>query len=46
MEDAGNGRVRLLNRHSGLYLTAGSAQGDQLVQRPYDGADHQMFTVS
>ncbi|MDG5805245.1 glycoside hydrolase family 97 catalytic domain-containing protein [Streptomyces ossamyceticus] len=45
-EDAGNGRVRLLNRHSGLYLTAGNAQGDQLEQRPYDGGDHQMFTVS
>ncbi|MEU2913399.1 hypothetical protein ACWCQ0_36545 [Streptomyces massasporeus] len=29
-----------------MYLTAGSAQGDQLEQRPYDGADHQMFTVS
>ncbi|MFF7788365.1 glycoside hydrolase family 97 catalytic domain-containing protein [Streptomyces sp. NPDC007991] len=45
-EDAGNGRIRLLNRHSGLYLTAGSAQGDQLEQRPFDGADHQLFTVS
>ncbi|MEV4861827.1 glycoside hydrolase family 97 catalytic domain-containing protein [Streptomyces ossamyceticus] len=45
-EDAGNGRVRLLNRHSGLYLTAGDAQGDQLEQRPFDGGDHQMFTVS
>ena len=45
-EDAGNGRIRLLNRHSGLYLTAGNAQGDQLEQRPFDGADHQMFTVS
>ncbi|MDQ0688959.1 hypothetical protein QFZ56_007922 [Streptomyces achromogenes] len=37
------GRV---NRHSGLHLTAGNAQGDQLEQRPFDGADHQMFTVS
>ncbi|MEU9064356.1 glycoside hydrolase family 97 catalytic domain-containing protein [Streptomyces sp. NPDC048430] len=45
-EDAGNGRVRLLNQHSGLYLTAGNAQSDQLEQRPFDGADHQMFTVS
>ncbi|MYS88679.1 MULTISPECIES: glycoside hydrolase family 97 catalytic domain-containing protein [Streptomyces] len=45
-EDAGNGRIRLLNRHSGLYLTAGAAQGDRLEQRPYDGADHQLFTVS
>ncbi|WP_406390239.1 glycoside hydrolase family 97 catalytic domain-containing protein [Streptomyces sp. NBC_00882] len=45
-EDAGNGRIRLLNRHSGLYLTAGNAQGDQLEQRPFDGADHQLFTVS
>ena len=44
-EDAGNGRIRLLNRHSGLYLTAGSAQGDRLEQRPY-GAGHQTFTVS
>ncbi|MDQ0753921.1 hypothetical protein QF034_008152 [Streptomyces africanus] len=45
-EDAGNGRIRLVNRHSGLYLTAGNAQGDQLEQRPFDGADHQLFTVS
>ncbi|MDF3145183.1 RICIN domain-containing protein, partial [Streptomyces sp. T21Q-yed] len=45
-EDAGNGRIRLLNRHSGFYLTAGNAQGDQLEQRPFDGADHQLFTVS
>lgn len=43
-EDAGNGRIRLLNRHSGL--SAGGAQGDQLEQRPFDGAGHQMFTVS
>ncbi|MER5373421.1 hypothetical protein [Streptomyces sp. NPDC002553] len=45
-EDAGNGRVRLLNRHRGLYFSAGSAQGDPLEQRPFDGAGHKMFTVS
>ncbi|MEU1106223.1 RICIN domain-containing protein [Streptomyces tibetensis] len=37
-EGAGNGRVRLLNRHSGLYLTAGSAQGDRLEPRLYQAS--------
>ncbi|CCK26925.1 hypothetical protein BN159_2546 [Streptomyces davaonensis JCM 4913] len=44
-EDAGAGRIRLVNRHSGLYLTAGRAQGDQFEQRPFDGGAHQEFTV-
>ncbi|MFB8240594.1 RICIN domain-containing protein [Kitasatospora purpeofusca] len=47
LEDAGNGRVRITNRHSGLYLTAGAAQGDQFQQRPYQaGGDRQTFTLS
>jgi hypothetical protein len=33
VEDAGNGRIRLANRHSGLYLTAGDVQGVQSEQR-------------
>ncbi|MFD4907018.1 RICIN domain-containing protein [Kitasatospora purpeofusca] len=47
LEDAGNGRARIANRYSGLYLTAGAVQGDQFQQRPYDtGGDRQTFTVS
>ncbi|MGV9271145.1 RICIN domain-containing protein [Kitasatospora sp. NPDC003701] len=44
-EDAGNGRVRLVNRHSGLYLTAGTAEITQFEQRPYDGSDLQTFSI-
>jgi hypothetical protein len=46
LEDAGEGRIRLANRFSGLYLTAGDAEGTQCEQRPYDGGDHQTFTIS
>ncbi|MFE2726139.1 RICIN domain-containing protein [Kitasatospora sp. NPDC059327] len=45
LEDAGGGRVRVVNRHSGLYLTAGAAEVTQFEQRPYDGGDLQVFTV-
>ncbi|MGW0864889.1 glycoside hydrolase family 97 catalytic domain-containing protein [Streptomyces sp. NPDC002611] len=45
-EDAGRGRVRFVNRYSGLYLTSGSTRGDQFTQRPFDGSDRQMFTLS
>jgi hypothetical protein len=46
VEDAGDGRIRLANRHSGLYLTVGGAQGSQSEQRPYDGTERQLFTIS
>lgn len=46
LEDAGNDRVRLINRYSGLYLTAGATQGSQFEQRPYDGGNSQTFTIS
>jgi hypothetical protein len=46
VEDTGNGRIRLANHHSGLYLTAGDTQGAQSEQRPYDGTDRQLFTIS
>ncbi|MFD5918068.1 RICIN domain-containing protein [Kitasatospora sp. NPDC058201] len=44
-EDAGNGRVRVVNRLSGLYLTAGATQGSQFEQRPYDGSGLQTFVL-
>ncbi|MGY0466068.1 glycoside hydrolase family 97 catalytic domain-containing protein [Kitasatospora sp. cg17-2] len=44
-EDAGNGRIRLANRYSGLYLTAPGAVGGQFEQRPLDGSGAQLFTV-
>jgi alpha-glucosidase len=46
VEDAGEGRIRLANRFSGLYLTAGDVEGAPCEQRPYDGGDHQTFTIS
>ncbi|WP_406447832.1 RICIN domain-containing protein [Streptomyces sp. NBC_00876] len=46
LEDAGNGRVRIANRYSGLYLTAGATQGSQFEQRPMDGGNSQTFTIS
>ncbi|MFT7839818.1 glycoside hydrolase family 97 catalytic domain-containing protein [Saccharothrix sp. BKS2] len=46
LEDAGNGRYRLANRFSGLYLTAPPAQGGQLEQRPHDGGGRQAFTIA
>ncbi|WP_234440473.1 glycoside hydrolase family 97 protein [Streptomyces rimosus] len=46
VEDAGSSRVRLVNRFSGLYLTAGGAQGDQFEQRPLDGSERQEFSIS
>ncbi|MFB7673346.1 glycoside hydrolase family 97 catalytic domain-containing protein [Kitasatospora purpeofusca] len=44
-EDAGNGRIRLGNRYSGLYLTASGTAGGQFEQRPLDGSGAQLFTV-
>ncbi|MFD5083400.1 RICIN domain-containing protein [Kitasatospora sp. NPDC058406] len=44
-EDAGNGRVRLANRHSGLYLTAGATETAQFEQHPYHGNDLQVFVI-
>ncbi|MEU4746589.1 RICIN domain-containing protein, partial [Actinosynnema sp. NPDC023658] len=46
LEDAGNGRYRLANRFSGLYLTMPSAQGAQVEQRAYDGSGRQAFTIA
>ncbi|MDD9375963.1 glycoside hydrolase family 97 catalytic domain-containing protein [Streptomyces sp. ZAF1911] len=46
LEDAGNGQIRILNRYSGLYLTAGASTGTQFDQRPYNGTANQKFTVS
>ncbi|MCX5208323.1 beta-galactosidase [Kitasatospora sp. NBC_00240] len=46
LEDAGNGNVRIANRYSNLYLTAGTAQGAQFEQRPYDAGSPQTFTVT
>ncbi|HVK20425.1 MAG TPA: glycoside hydrolase family 97 catalytic domain-containing protein [Actinokineospora sp.] len=46
LEDAGNGQVRILNRFSGLYLTAGVGSAAQFEQRPYNGTTNQKFTVS
>ncbi|MFB7619578.1 glycoside hydrolase family 97 catalytic domain-containing protein, partial [Kitasatospora sp. NPDC056181] len=43
-EDAGNGRIRLGNRYSGLYLTAPATAGGQFEQRPLDGSGRQLFT--
>ncbi|MGW2546817.1 RICIN domain-containing protein, partial [Kitasatospora sp. NPDC001574] len=45
LEDAGNGRVRVVNRLSGLYLTAGATQGSQFEQRPSDGSGLQTFVL-
>ncbi|MFE2724461.1 RICIN domain-containing protein [Kitasatospora sp. NPDC059327] len=44
-EDAGNGRVRLVNRLSGLYLTAGATQNSQFEQRPQGGSSLQTFVL-
>ncbi|MET9403321.1 RICIN domain-containing protein [Kitasatospora sp. NPDC002965] len=47
LEDAGNGRVRVVNRLSGLYLTAGATQNSQFEQRPYDNSGNlQTFTIN
>ncbi|MFD5922974.1 glycoside hydrolase family 97 catalytic domain-containing protein [Kitasatospora sp. NPDC058201] len=47
LEDAGSARVRILNRLSNLYLTAGPASGDQFEQRPYDPSGiRQTFTIA
>ncbi|MGW2548194.1 RICIN domain-containing protein [Kitasatospora sp. NPDC001574] len=45
LEDAGNGGVRVVNRHSGLYLTAGAAEDSQFEQRIYSGSALQVFAV-
>ncbi|MFD8320981.1 RICIN domain-containing protein [Kitasatospora purpeofusca] len=47
LEDTGNGRVRIANRLSGLYLTAGTTQNSQFEQRPYDSTGNlQTFTIN
>ncbi|MFB8241113.1 alkaline phosphatase D family protein [Kitasatospora purpeofusca] len=47
LEGDGAGRVRIRNRHSNLYLTAGSTQGSQFTQQPYDAGNNlQTFTIS
>ncbi|WP_323184912.1 RICIN domain-containing protein [Kitasatospora purpeofusca] len=40
-----DGYVRVVNRLSGLYLTAGATQGSQFEQRPYDGSGLQTFVL-
>ncbi|MGW4646871.1 glycoside hydrolase family 97 catalytic domain-containing protein [Kitasatospora sp. NPDC004289] len=44
-EDAGDGRFRLANRYSGLYLTAPRAPGGRFEQRPFDGSGRQLLTA-
>ncbi|MGW2539810.1 alkaline phosphatase D family protein [Kitasatospora sp. NPDC001574] len=47
LEGDGAGRVRVRNRYSGLYLTAGTTQGSQFTQQPYNAGNNlQTFTIS
>ena len=46
VENAGSGYVRIRNRLSGLYLTAGPNRGDQFEQRPLDGTGNQKFSIT